>query len=74
MADIARTAETKFHGGFGLALMAAELSCFRALGKACSGITPDEFVPRSELRPTDPYVMSREYYRIIDRIARGEKP
>lgn len=64
----------KFYGGLGLALMAAELSCFRALGKVCSGITPDEFVPRSELSFNDPYVMSREYYRIIDRIARGQKP
>lgn len=69
----------------GLAIMAAELAGKRVplsgyrFGGMTSGV--DQFSPTErarakahELRPGGAPLTSSEYYRIIDRIARGEKP
>lgn len=65
---------------FGLACMAARLAYSRGRWDTRWGwqppdqYTPDECVPRAELRPGDGYAASHEYYAICDRIARGEQP
>lgn len=62
-------------GGFGLARMAMELADERAPNCTCYSVKIKEPAPREKafISP-DFYCVSVEYYRIIDRIARGEKP
>lgn len=57
----------------GLAIMAAKLA-YQRCGYGTDHVTPDLMVPRARLRPNDRFRRSREYYRICDRITRGEKP
>lgn len=65
--------EKRIHGCLGLAMMASRLA-YQRNGHDHTYAEPDLFVERAKLRKNDGFVLSREYYAIIDRIAQGEKP
>lgn len=72
------TADRRFFGAFGLAMMVAGLATERAYGKfsGCRialGAVDSGPLPREEAEAAN-WPASGEYYRICDRISRGEKP
>lgn len=80
MSDELRTAEAKFRGGFGLALVVSQLATSRSQRpwstcKIHPGVEASGPVRRQTTKDfPKTFSASWEYYRIIDRIARGEKP
>ena len=72
------TEEKRFFGGLGLAILIAELATERAYGEfsGCRirlGDIDSGPLPRDEAEAGQ-WPASAEYYRICDRIARGEAP
>ncbi len=82
--SVARPTEPKFYGGVGLAIMAAELAAKRV--PVCGGRFGGMGTYENQFRPmsredvaahnsrSNVPLTSGEYYLIIDRIARGERP